>query len=514
MKLFRSRKTDNAALERFGELCDRIASYTDEVAFQTESERLNLIKRLRTDYAFFVEHCFPHYAKTKCGWFHIKAANKILQGKYIRLLLMWARAHAKSTHANVFIPLWLKIQEPRELNFMVLCGKSEDSANTLLSDVQAELSSNKRYIAYFGEQIRAGSWERGRFITNDGCMFMAIGRGQSPRGMRYRQYRPDYIVMDDCDDDELSRNEKRVDQTYDWALEALLMASDMGKCRFIIANNKIAKNSLVARFEENSKFEVLQVNALDENGNPNWPEKYTKRDIEMIIEDIGYRRAQKELFNNPIVGGTVFSNMVFGKVPKLEEFKYLVVYGDPAPSNKENAKNSSKACWLMGQKDNKFYVIFGFVGNIKNSTFVEWYFVNNQFVGGKSVVKNYIENNSLQDPFYEQVYKPLFDEMRKAKGMHLYPIPDSRKKPDKYIRIEALEPVHQQGRLIFNEEEKNNNHMKLLIEQFESFENTLSTDCGGPDAVEGGIYLLMTTGEDGRSKFRSGNYKKSKTRSL
>ena len=32
--------------------------------------------------------------------------------------------------------------------------------------------------------------------------FLACGRGQSPRGLRKREARPDYIVIDDLDDDE------------------------------------------------------------------------------------------------------------------------------------------------------------------------------------------------------------------------------------------------------------------------------------------------------------------------
>ena len=48
---------------------------------------------------------------------------------------------------------------------MVIVGKSEDNAKTLLGDIQAELQYNQRYIADFGEQYNAGSWEEGKFVT-------------------------------------------------------------------------------------------------------------------------------------------------------------------------------------------------------------------------------------------------------------------------------------------------------------------------------------------------------------
>ena len=74
---------------------------------------------------------------------------------------------------------------------------------------------NKRYAADFGEQYNNGTWEEGSFVTKDGTAFFARGRGQSPRGLRYRSHRPDYIVIDDLDDDELCENPARVSRLTD-----------------------------------------------------------------------------------------------------------------------------------------------------------------------------------------------------------------------------------------------------------------------------------------------------------
>lgn len=151
---------------------------------------------------------------------------------------------------DIFIPMWLKCQERREINVMVLVGKSEDNANTLLADLQAELQYNQRYINDFGEQYNNGSWEEGQFITKDGTAFFARGRGQSPRGLRYRSHRPDYIVIDDLDDDELCENPSRVQKLTDWVTEALFGALDGGRGRFIMVGNLISKNSVLQKFSE------------------------------------------------------------------------------------------------------------------------------------------------------------------------------------------------------------------------------------------------------------------------
>ncbi len=104
---------------------------------------------------------------------------------------------------------------------MVLVGKSEDNADALLGDLQMELQSNQYIIEDFGEQYNAGCWQEGEFVTKDRCAFFSRGRGQSPRGLRFREMRPDYIVVDDLDDDEMCRSEARVREMTKWIKEAL-----------------------------------------------------------------------------------------------------------------------------------------------------------------------------------------------------------------------------------------------------------------------------------------------------
>ncbi len=178
--------------------------------------------------------------------FHNAAAMKVKNTPNLKAVFKWPRGHAKSTHFDIFLPLWLMFQPKRLINFMVVVGKSEDSANRLLADIQAELEYNQRIISDFGEQKSAGTWTEGEFKTQSVNKFLAVGRGQSPRGLRDRESRPDYIVIDDLDDDELCRNEKRVKDLTDWVKEALFGALDVGRGRFIMVGNLISKCSVLA----------------------------------------------------------------------------------------------------------------------------------------------------------------------------------------------------------------------------------------------------------------------------
>ena len=209
--------------------------------------------------------------------FHNAAAAKVKGTPNLKAVFMWPRGHAKSTHMDIFVPLWLMFQPKRLINFMVVVGKSEDSATRLLGDIQAELEHNQRIIADFGKQQGNASWQDGEFKATNGVKFLACGRGQSPRGLRDREARPDYIVIDDLDDDELCRNEKRVHDITDWVKEALFGALDVGRGRFIMVGNLISKNSVLANLTKTKGVHVSVIKAIDEERRTGMARKMDER---------------------------------------------------------------------------------------------------------------------------------------------------------------------------------------------------------------------------------------------
>jgi len=488
------------ATERWKARCSRIQSATQETPIQTAEQKATTIKRLQDGYEFFVKTLFPHLAKKACAKFQVDAAYKLKKIKSIRALLEWARGHAKSSHLSLLIPLWLMIQDERMLNFMVLVSKSENSAKRLLGDLQAELQYNKLFEYYFGKQYKEGSWADGEFTTAQGVTFIALGRGQSPRGLKDRGQRPDYIAIDDIDDDEMCRSEKRVKDTLEWVLTALLGTMEMGRGRFIMVGNRIAKNSVLALFAKRPGIYHTIVNALDKNGQPTWHENYTLKEIMDLRELMGERKFQKEYMNNPIVEGAIFKqkHIVFGKMLPLKDYKSLICYTDP--SFKNSANSDYKATVLLGKTKEGFYhVLKVFAGQTSVSDMVLWHYLINDYVGGKVPIQYYMEASFLQDL--------LLDEFRKEGNSCGFQIPirgDKRSKPDKFARIEALQPLFERGFVIFNENEKNTPGMKILVDQLLMFERGSRSHDDAPDALEGAIFLLNKRWTDSAPQYRSG----------
>jgi predicted phage terminase large subunit-like protein len=452
--------------------------------------RLNRIARARRDYAFFVEYYFPHFARCACGKFQVDAAGHILKNRNLKAVFKWARAHAKSTHMDIFIPLWLKCQDTtlsnRHINVMVLVGKSQDSADILLSDIQAELQHNRRYIRDFGEQYSAGHWTEGEFVTGDGTAFFARGRGQSPRGLRYRDRRPDYIVIDDLDDDELCENEARVSKLTDWVKEALFGALDGGRGRFIMAGNLIGKKSVLANIAATEGVYVSQVNIYDKKGNVTWKEKWTPEEVRGLERFMGYRSFQKEYMNNPITEGAVFKSdwIRWKRMPHPGKYEQLIAYCDP--SFRGSTRNDYKAIKVWGKTGSELHNIRNFVRQCSTAEMVRWFYDLHESLPEGVACSYYIEANFLQDI--------ILDEFTVEGNIRGYQLPvsgDHRKKPDKCQRIESISPLWERGFVWYNEDLKKDRDTLVGLEQLLAFEKGSRTHDDAPDADEGAIYLLQ-----------------------
>lgn len=170
-----------------------------------------------------------------------------------------------------------------------------------------------------------------------------------------------------------------------------------------------------------------------------------------------------------MVEGTYFKEITWGAVPPLNKFPFLISYGDPAPSNRTTHRKGVKALGsfksnvLLGILDGRLYVITAFLDHVTNDEFVNWYYYQKDYVRDRTTIYNYIENNKLQDPFYDQVFKPLFLQKAIERKFIISIAPDqtslaSADAPELKATSGAAQPWA--GNLIFNIAEKENPHMQ------------------------------------------------------
>ena len=483
--------SDRDYLELFQRYCDNFKNATPINTRETQGERIARKNRLEKDPEAWFKYYFPNYCSAEPASFHKAATRRLLSHPEWFEVRAWSRELAKSARSMMefsYLALTGKIHN------LLLVSNSHDNATQLLAPFRAFFEANNRVEQDYGIQKNIGQWTEDKFVIRAGCSFRALGWGESPRGTRNNEKRPDVILIDDFDTDEECRNEDTMQKKIKWMEQALIPTRSISCPTRILVNGNIIHDNCMVKYLGDStfcdKFDIVNIRGKD--GKSSWPEKNSEEDIDRVLSTISYASGQKEYFNNPMDEGGVFSDLKDGKLPPLSRCMALV-YADPATSNRDVSQGSCKAVGVLLRKDLDFYIAKVKVDTMSTQHFVEALFDLYQWAKyhGAEDLQVYIENNSLQAPFFEQVLQPAIFKEAQRRGVLLPVIPDTRDKKDKYTRIEGtLEPIHRAGLLTFNEAEADDPDMKRLKSQFKAF-SPKQKRMDGPDMVEGGVFILQ-----------------------
>ena len=449
--------------------------------------RRSRLSKLTNDYSKFVDYYFADGELIKrrtTSWFQKKAVKDIVEDGFYMGVHQWARGFAKSTTFSEFLPIFLMVK--KLVHFVVIVGQDIDSAQKKVMNIRYHLLKNRRLIQDFGPFFDVPSVAQGFFTTKQGVTFFGMGRKQSPRGLNVQGRRPDMVILDDVDDDELCLSETRVDTLHKKLGAAFYMTRGQGDMRFIVVGNKISYNSIVQRFEDNNLFTVSKINALNDKGESNWPEVYSTKRIKDDIKRIGNLAASTEMFNTPLMVGNLFKQKWL-KFDDISNFEHVVCYYDPSWTN--SAKSDYKSIITLGysRQENKYVIFDIFCRRTGIDTLVLYFSEELDRKLLQPYTRKYYHEANASQVFLLKV----FDETLRRYNLPALPIVlDKRTKPTKYARIENLAPYFERGDIILHERVKNTEDYIQFQSQLLSFTRNSRTPDDGPDALEGAFFKL------------------------
>lgn len=232
------------------------------------------------------------------------------------------RGHAKSTgitHSYGLASLLF-----RESDYALLISDTETQAIMYLEEMRNELSDNKELRKDFGiAEIVKDSQTIVEVKFTDGAMFRIQVRGseQKCRGLKWRNRRPNCVLCDDIESDELVESEQRRDKMRRWFFNALLPAcSERVKIR--VVGTVLHFDSLLYRLLHDEGWFSCTFRASEgptSFENILWPDKFP---IERLMEKKDdYKRQNnlggfsQEYYNDPISEEDAFF--------KREDFSFL-----------------------------------------------------------------------------------------------------------------------------------------------------------------------------------------------
>ena len=145
------------------------------------------------------------------------------------------RGHAKSTAITHCYTLAAVLFKDRK--FVVVVSDTYEQAVLFVQDIKKELTTNEDLIQLFGVSKLEKDAENDLIVkTADGERFRIIAKGaeQKMRGLKWDGMRPDLILCDDLENDEIVLNQERREKFRKWFDNALLPArSDRGIVRVV-----------------------------------------------------------------------------------------------------------------------------------------------------------------------------------------------------------------------------------------------------------------------------------------
>ena len=154
------------------------------------------------------------------------------------------RGGAKSTIAEEAILIKAGFKEFR---FGLIVGNTMPRAQQRLRAITHEVETNPRIEAVFGK-LEGSISNADMAMFSNNVMLMALGRGQSMRGVKEIGDRPDFLFGDDLEEWDDVRTQKARDETWRWFTSDLLPALDVEYIARIAAT-PLDPDALPARLE-------------------------------------------------------------------------------------------------------------------------------------------------------------------------------------------------------------------------------------------------------------------------
>ena len=217
------------------------------------------------------------------------------------------RGHAKST--SITLAYTLASLMFRKKKYAIIVGNNEDTASELLGILRTELQENELLRDVFGiTSLPKDLATEIRVRFEDGHQFRIIakGAGQKVRGRQWRGTRPDLIVIDDLEDDEMVESDTRRAKIKGWVLKALMPAMSRvnGQIRMIgtiLHDDGVLMTTIKSKAWHSALYKAHK--SFDDFSDILWPEMYEEealREVRQTFIDTGDAEGySQEYLNDP-----------------------------------------------------------------------------------------------------------------------------------------------------------------------------------------------------------------------
>lgn len=469
----------------------------------TPAKQKARIARAQHDLLYFCLTYLPHYFTSEFGEFQ-EDWQSLTEIRNEFVLVAAPREHAKSTFFTLGVPVHNTCYKLRW--FQIIISDTNDQAAGFTVAIRSEMEENPRLRHDFGNLQseygrRSVTWKKNDFVCANGVRILARGHGERIRGLKNRQYRPDFAIIDDFENDENVLNPKMVNKGKRWITRAAIGSMGAGYTALMVGNlfhpKSVLSQFIAEKDEEGKPLYVSRIyRAWIDYGKPGqrplWPALWSAERLEKKRRQMSTVDFNAEMMNLTGAEGSPFPEEWI-KYYEPEEISDLELISATAvdPSAKSGENNDYKANITVSVHREKmiFYVRHAWIRHASPGEMFAAAYHQHDAYGGQV----WIEDNMLEDFLHEAIQNYAREVGRYIPWM---PVHHSTNKEARIIG--TLSYLVEYGKLRFL---KNHSDQNLLVEQLVYILNKNVND-DGPDALEEVVSVLQGAGS-GKTEYES-----------
>jgi hypothetical protein len=336
------------------------------LSYVLNPEDLETSKRLDLASQFLIDPVAAHsiiFAKQhvdESAGYHAKLIKRFHSNQE-NVLALCFRGSAKSTIAEETIAL-LAVSGQTHNNLIV--GDSYLRAVDRLKSIRRHLQFNQWLRYLFGDtasEVEGDMWQESRIELKSESIIWAAGQGQALRGTKHGAHRPDYLFVDDLENQDNTNTALARLRLSDWYFSDLIPALDApGRRRIRVAATPLHPESLAVRLSKLPSYELIFVPAIftDAVGvqRSSWPSRFPLATLmeekEKLIQAGKARSWATEYLCeavNPDI--QLFKAEHIRYTPLIRTWEPVYICYDPARTDKEtSATTGIVAASFIGRK--------------------------------------------------------------------------------------------------------------------------------------------------------------------
>jgi hypothetical protein len=264
-----------------------------------------------------------------------------------RVLTMAFRGSAKSTRAEEAICI---AAARHAVENVVILAESEQRAIDRVRSIKFEFENNEALQTLF--DVRPGAmWGDKKIVLSNNVIIQGYGRGQSLRGVKYLNARPDLIFLDDIETEETVLTPASRDKVKSWFYKTVIGSLRPGG-RIRVAATPLDPDALAVNLARDptwtaKTYPIEHVSPTTAARLPTWPSRFPLDAIDRLKDEFlsaGKHDAfMQEYMCEAVDPSTrVFLPEYFRHVPRAPSWHAVYAVYDPARTVKQTSATTGK----------------------------------------------------------------------------------------------------------------------------------------------------------------------------